>query len=145
MGVYLRRKSYYIDFYYEGKRYTERVGKVGKSVAEEKLDIKRSEVIRGEWKPKVIRVPFEKFKEQYLEYSRANKRPGSSLRDQVSLKVLSAFFGSRTLSEINPLLIERYKQERKEKVKPGTINRELACLRHMFTMAVKWGKAQKTQ
>ena len=46
MGVYLRGKSWYIDFYYEGKRYTEKVGKVSKSVAEEKLDIKRSEVIR---------------------------------------------------------------------------------------------------
>lgn len=41
MGVYLRGKSWYIDFYEEGKRYTERVGKVSKSVAEEKLDIKR--------------------------------------------------------------------------------------------------------
>ncbi len=143
MGVYLRGKSYYIDFYYEGKRYTEKVGKVSKGVAEEKLDIKRSEAIRGEWKPKVIRVPFEKFKEQYLEYSGANKRPGSFRRDQVSIKALSVFLGSKALSEINPLLIERYKQDRKEKVKPGTINRELSCLRHMFTMAIKWGRAQK--
>jgi hypothetical protein len=47
MGVYLRGKSWYIDFYYEGKRYTEKVGQVAKSVAEKKLDIKRSEVIRG--------------------------------------------------------------------------------------------------
>lgn len=34
MGVYLRGKSYYIDFYYDGKRITERVGRVSKSVAE---------------------------------------------------------------------------------------------------------------
>jgi len=52
MGVYLRGKSWYIDFHYEGKRITERVGRVSKSVAEEKLDIRRSEVIRGEWKPR---------------------------------------------------------------------------------------------
>ena len=51
MGVYLRGKSWYIDFHYEGKRITERVGRVSKSVAEEKLNIRRSEVIRGEWKP----------------------------------------------------------------------------------------------
>jgi hypothetical protein len=51
MGVYLRRKNWYIDFYYEGKRHTEKVGKVAKSVSEEKLGIKRSEVIWGEWKP----------------------------------------------------------------------------------------------
>jgi hypothetical protein len=33
MGVYLRGKSYYINFYEDGKRYTERVGQVRKGVA----------------------------------------------------------------------------------------------------------------
>jgi integrase len=46
------------------------------------------------------------------------------------------------LSEINPFLIERYKLTRKEEgAEPATINRELGCLRHMFNMAIKWGKA----
>jgi integrase len=143
MGVYLRGKSWYIDFHYEGKRYTEKVGKVSKSVAEEKLDIKRSEVIRGEWKPKVIKTSFEKFKEEYLEYSRANKKPKSSLRDECSLKHLSKFFGGKMLSEINPFLVEKYKLIRKEQeAEPATVNRELACLRHMFNMAIKWKKIQ---
>jgi integrase len=144
MGVYLRGKSWYIDFYYEGKRYTEKVGKVAKSVAEEKLDIKRSEVIRGEWKPKTVKISFEKFKEQYLEFSKANKKPRTAKRDECSLNSLQPFFGSKLISEINPFLIEKYKQKRKEDgVSVRTINIELACLRHMFNMALKWGKAQK--
>jgi hypothetical protein len=65
MGIYLRGNSYYIDFYEDGKRCTERVGQVSESVAKEKLAIKRSEVIRGEWKPKKIRISFDKFKEKY--------------------------------------------------------------------------------
>jgi hypothetical protein len=69
MGVYLRGESWYIDFYEDGKRYTERVGQVSKGVAEEKLSIRRSEVIRGEWKPKKVKISFDKFKEQYLETS----------------------------------------------------------------------------
>ena len=143
MGVYLRGKSWYIDFYYEGKRYTEKVGKVAKSVAEEKLDIKRSEVIRGEWKPKVAKISFEKFKEEYLEYSKANKKPKSSIRDECSLKHLSKFFGGRMLSEIGSFLVEKYKLIRKEEdAEPATVNRELACLRHMFNMAIKWKKVQ---
>jgi integrase len=144
MGVYQRGESWYIDFYEDGKRYTERVGPVSKSVAEEKLSIRKSEVIRGEWKPKKIRTPFDKFKEQYLEFSLANKRPGTAKRDTVSLGPLQRFFGGKFLSEINPFLIEKYKQKRKEDgVTPRTINIELACLRHMFNMALKWGKAQK--
>ncbi len=114
MGVYLRGKSYYIDFYEGGKRYTERVGKVSESVAKEKETIRRSEVIRGEWKPKVVKVSFEKFKEQYLEYSQANKKPRTALRDTVSLKPLQSFFGNKFISEINPFLIEKYKMKRKE-------------------------------
>jgi integrase len=143
MGVYLRGKSWYIDFYYEGKRYTEKVGKVAKSVAEEKLDVKRSEVIRGEWKPKKIQISFDKFKEEYLELTRGDKKPKSSLRDECSLKHLSKTFDGKMLSEINSLLIEKYKKTRKEEgAEPATINRELGCLRHMFNMAIAWGKAQ---
>jgi integrase len=144
MGVYLRGKSYYIDFYYEGKRYTERVGKVSKSVAEEKLNVKRAEVIRGEWKPKTVKILFDKFKEQYLEFSLANKKPRTAKRDTVSLVPLQRFFGGKFLTEINPFMIEKYKQKRKEDgVSVRTINIELACLRHMFNTALRWGKAQK--
>jgi integrase len=144
MGLYLRGKSWYLNFYYEGKRYNEKIGQVSKSVAQEKLNIKRSEVIRGEWKPKAVRISFDKFKEQYLEFSLSNKRAGTSKRDVVSLKPLQKFFGGKFISEINPFLIEKYKQKRKEDgVSVRTINVELACLRHMFNMAMRWGKAQK--
>ena len=143
MGVYLRGKSWYINFYESGNRYTERVGQVSKSIAEEKLAIRKSEVIRGEWKPKQVRAPFDKFKAQYLEWSKGNKKPRSSLRDESSLKHLSRFFGGKALSEISSFMVEKYKIARKEEgAGPATINRELACLRHMFNMALKWKKAQ---
>jgi integrase len=119
------------------------VGKVAKSVAEEKLAIRRSEIIRGEWKPKKVHSPFDKFKEQYLEWSKGNKKPKSSLRDESSLKHLSRFFGGKALSEISSFMVEKYKLTRKEEgAKPATINRELGCLRHIFNMAIKWKKAQ---
>ena len=143
MGVYLRGESWYINFYESGRRYTERVGQVSKSIAEEKLAIRKSEVIRGEWKPKQVRTPFDKFQGQYLEWSKGNKKPRSFLRDESSLKHLSRFFGGKALSEISSFMVEKYKLARKEEgAGPATINRELACLRHMFNMALKWKKAQ---
>ncbi len=68
---------------------------------------------------------------------------------------LKPFFGNTTLSRISTFDIERYKKQRlekyvqhnitkdgqpinKEKTKPGTINRELAALSHLFTKAVEW-------
>lgn len=144
MGTYLRGKSYYIDFHYEGKRYTEKVGPVSKTVAEEKLNIKKAEVIRGQWKPKVVRTSFEKFKEEYLKYSLANKKSSTARRDIIALVSLQKFFGGKSISEINPFLIEKYKQRRKEDgVSPRTINIEVSCLGHMFNMAIKWSKANQ--
>ena len=143
MGVYVRGRSYYIDFYYEGKRYTEKVGPVSKSVALEKLDIKRSEVIRGEWKPRAVKISFDKFKELYLQWAKGNKKPKSFVRDECSFKHLSRFFNGKMLSEISCFLVEKYKLVRKEeKAGPATINRELGCLRHMFNMAIKWKRIQ---
>ena len=39
--------------------------------------------------------------------------------------------------------VEKYKVHRLDNVKPATINRELACLKHIFNMAMKWGKASE--
>ena len=50
------------------------------------------------------------------------------------------FFGNMLLSKITPLHIEKYKRMRLDEVKPGTVNRELACLKHMFTIAEKFRK-----
>jgi integrase len=69
---------------------------------------------------------------------------------------LKPFFGNTPLSKIRTSDVERYKKQRLEedaqhntlkdgtplykgKTKPGTINRELAALSHLFTKAVEWG------
>jgi integrase len=142
MGVYQIGKSWYLDFYYAGKRYKESIGAVNRTVAKEKLIVRKREVIQGTYKPKKLEIPFEKFRQQYLEYSESNKMPSSAQRDENSLKHLQRVFDGKRLSDISPFLIEKYKTMRKgEGAAPATINHELACLRHLFTMAVKWGKA----
>jgi len=144
MGVYKINNSWYLDFYYDGKRYKESIGAVNKTVANEKLVIRKREVIQGTYKPKRIETLFEKFKEQYIEYSTNNKKPSSTQRDEYSIKHLEKFFDGKRLSDISPFLIEKYKATRKaQDANIVTINHELACLRHMFTMALKWGKAEK--
>ena len=66
---------------------------------------------------------------------------------------LLTFFGEMRLSQITPFLIEKYKEARKNTVKispkkkiekrPSNayINRDLALLKHLFTLAIKWGHA----
>jgi site-specific recombinase XerD len=52
--------------------------------------------------------------------------------------------GSKRLAVIAPLDLERYRRQRKQAgVSDVTINRELAFLRHLYTMAITWGKASE--
>jgi len=86
------------------------------------------------------KIPFDKYAEQYLDYSKANKAWSTYNRqDRISIARLKAYFKDKYIYEITPQMIEKYKAKRLEKVKPATVNRELACLKHMFTMAIKWG------
>jgi integrase len=56
---------------------------------------------------------------------------------------LIPFFKSRPLSGIATFVVERYKKSRLDcKAAPGTINRELAALSHLFSKAVEWGWLQ---
>ena len=144
MAIYQRGKSYYYDFVHKGQRYTGCIGPVSRTVAKEEEHRKKTEVIEQRLNPaKARKSPrFEAFAEDYLEWSKANKKPRSYERDGTSLVALRAYFSGRNLSDINPWLIEKYKKERKEKGKSNqTVNLELACLKAIFSKAMIWKKA----
>jgi len=86
---------------------------------------------------------FEVVVEEYLSYYRANRRPKSVQRHEASYRSLKRFFEGKRLSDITPFMIERYKRTRKEEgLSDASINRELAFLKNLFTMAITWGKAE---
>jgi integrase len=47
----------------------------------------------------------------------------------------------KRLFEITPLDIEKFKTARSKQVSPASVNRELACFKHMFTKAIEWNMA----
>jgi hypothetical protein len=66
MGVYLRGKSWYINFYEDGKRYTEGVGQVSKGVAN--VDFRNAVIIVEKTKNDDIRkIPMNQKLTQNLE------------------------------------------------------------------------------
>jgi len=140
MGVYKRGNVYYIDYYFEGNRIRERVGK-NKRQAELALASRKGEIAQGKFNlERVKKTPyFEEFAKEYLDWAKINHRSWERM-DAVRIKCLSNFFSGRRLNEITPWLIEKFKSERKDKVKPATINRELAVLSAMLSQAIEWGK-----
>ncbi|MFL6228925.1 MAG: tyrosine-type recombinase/integrase [Pyrinomonadaceae bacterium] len=78
----------------------------------------------------------------YLAWAKINKR--SWVHDKFRAKVLVNFFRGKTFAQISPLLVEKYKRERRESITkrggtraPATVNRELALLSRIFTMAMR--------
>jgi integrase len=137
MGVYKREENWYIDFYACGRRIRQKVGP-SKKLAEKILHKVKTTVVENKYLDirKKAKVKFETLVTQYLDYAKANKRSWD--RDQRSLKCLSRCFGGKYVYEITAHDIENYKIERNKTLSPASVNRELACLKHMLNKAVEW-------
>lgn len=140
MRIFKRGKSWYVDYLYKGKRTRKSVGR-SKRVAELKLKdielrIAKKEHLGIDDERKILLKDFVK---DYLEYSSANKTYESHRRDKTSLKNLIPVFGDLYLFKITTQMIEHYKSRRLNKVEPATVNRELSCLKHIYTKAIEWG------
>jgi integrase len=82
----------------------------------------------------------------FLEWAKQNKR--SWKHDRFRVRVLLEAFRGKTLGEISPLAIEKYKSsrlqtftQRKTKRSPTTVNRELEQLSRIFSLAMQLGLA----
>lgn len=80
--------------------------------------------------------------EPYLEASRATNAASTVERKRGILRHLCAAFGDRTLDELGPADVERYRWARRRQVSGGCVNRELATLSHLFNWARRLGHCE---
>ena len=103
---------------------------------------RKADALRGEVRRKRERParPFGIFGDEYLEnWSKVEKEQSTYMRDTNSMKHLKAFFGKKDIAVIKRRDVEQYIAQRKAAgIKPGTINRELSCLKNMLRKAVDW-------
>ena len=140
MGIYKRAGTWYIDYYFDGYRMREAIGSNRKMA--EKVLAKRQVQMAEDKFLDVKRKPefkLDQLVDKYMSYAKTNKLSWD--RDRCSIKHLKAFFGNIKLSEVSPLMLEEYKNHRREKAAPATVNRELSCFKHMFTKAIQWEMA----
>lgn len=144
--IYKRGSVWYIDYWVDGQRKRER-GSGSKDEALRILAAKRTDVERGAlgFEKKQV-LHFSDFAEEYKKI-KASARSIRSIKGYV--KHLAAFFGEEALSKITPERVESYKQKRmrqrirtKDKarirtVKGSSVNRELAVLKNIFSIAMK--------
>jgi integrase len=145
MSVYKRGQNWYIDFTFKGQRVRESIGPsrkdAAKVMAKRKTEIVENKYLDIRQDPEPVK--FYDFSKEYLEWVKVNRKPSAHLRVLSLLRQLNQDFETRTLQEITPWQIEKHKAKRKEHVKPASVNRELALLKHMFTKAIEWGKVKE--
>jgi site-specific recombinase XerD len=159
MAVYQKRGDWWVDFYFQGKRYRQKIG-TRKKDAEQALNQIRIKITAGEFVPTEERQPeqsepqsilFQAFaKKEFLPWSKAQHSAKHYVRLESIVRVhLIPAFGKRHLHEITTKQIEDYKtKRRRSRYKRGgqihptseaTVNRELCCIKVILRKAVEWG------
>ena len=148
-----KKRIYYIDYYWGFKRVREKVGP-SKTLAETVL--KKRQVEAAENKhldvKRELKVKFDDFAREYIElHCKVNNKFWLTTDSRI-INVLKRHFSGRCLHEITPHLVEKFKSDRMQKIrltpkgnkkqglKPATVNRQLACLKSMFNKAITWGR-----
>jgi len=141
MALVKKGENWYVDYRLpNGTRKREKVGP-NKKQAERLLYKRKTEIAEAKFfgSQRKEEIPFDKMVNEYLEFhSKPYKK--SFWRDEISVTHLISFFGSNTLQKITLLDVDKYKVQRLTVVSRSTVNREIACLKHIFSKPKEWGK-----
>ena len=140
-GIYLRGKTWMLDFRHQGERYQVRLGRnIRKTAARELAQVKRAAILKGEAGigKKRRDIGFDKAAELFLQWTEANRKAKTLKCYTEFVSQLLKFFGGRNLSKIHPFLIEKYKRKRLTDGAKVAVNRELSCLKNIFNRCVEW-------
>ncbi len=139
--LYERKASrfWWIQYYVSGKLFRESTKTDDRRKAEKFLDTRLAEANTGIFvAPQTEKVSINELAEDYLVDAANNKRKDiyhATLRWKTNLQ---PFFGHLRVQNISSALLKRYVQKRLgERVARATVNRELAMLKRMFSLAAE--------
>jgi integrase len=136
--IYLRGKTWWIQYYKDGRPYRESSRSEKKTVAKRLLDKREGAIAEGK-EPGVRfdRVKFDELKEDLLRDYRVNKKKSLD-RAERSVEHLKEYFEGVRAPHINTAKIQEYIEKRiNEEATSATINRELAALKRMFNLGAQ--------
>ena len=134
--IYLRGETYWIKYYRNGKPYYESAKSHKESVAKQLLKKREGQIAEGRFFGlKVEKILFDELCKDLVTEYKANARKSLD-RVELSIMHLEKHFKGYRANNITTTKIKEYINKRKEEgAKNGTINRELAALKRMFSLA----------
>lgn len=161
--THLHRVTYYAHFSHHGKRFRIKLDAQNMVQAKKMATEVEYRILAENYQilNKSSSITLRDLADRYLEYAKSNKRSWD--RDVVSLKnILNMVIdkkklGDYTIDAIRVAYVQKYQILRKKELSDryaakgiaaedqnfATCNRELACLRHIFNMAIEWELLRK--
>lgn len=155
--------TWYAHFSHRGKRYRIKLDAQSKAQAKKMATEIEYRILAENYQilNKLSSITLRELSDRYLEYAKSNKR--SWKRDIVSLKnilnmvIENKKLGDYTIDSIKVTHVQKYQILRKKELNEryaakgideedrnyATCNRELACLRHIFNIAIEWELLRK--
>jgi len=155
--------TWYAHFSHRGKRYRIKLDAQSKAQAKKMATEIEYRILAENYQilNKLSSITLRELSDRYLEYAKSNKR--SWKRDIVSLKnilnmvIENKKLGDYTIDSIKVTHVQKYQILRKKELNEryaakgiaeedrnyATCNRELACLRHIFNIAIEWEMLKK--
>jgi integrase len=148
MSVFKRGNKWQYDFWVDGKRYRGSIPEARVKAQAERAEVTIHESVYERKYGTSVDAP--KLRDfiagTYLPCAKTNKR--TWVHDDFRSRSLIEAMGSKTMDEISPILIEKYKRDRRASKTvrgtdraPSTVNRELELLSKMFSLAIDQGLA----
>jgi hypothetical protein len=144
MPVYKRGKVWWFGFVWNGERIQQSTKQGSKRTAEQLYAAYRTRLAKGEVgivdrKPVPTLKDFApRFREAVEIRSAEKPRTIAFYKEKLARLLEYPPLASAKLDDIDEGLIESYVQERRKKVAPATVNRQLATLRKLLRLARKW-------
>ena len=138
MGIFRRGQVWWMGFTFQGKRIKRSTETRDKKLAEKIYHKVMAQIAEGKWFD-VDEGGKRTFLELAERYESMEFKELKSWRSVESyLKQIKEFFGPLTVSQINPVVIEDFKQLRKAAGDlPSTVVRKLTILKRIFNLARK--------
>lgn len=153
-----KKVSYYAHFTFRGERFRVKLEAQNLEQAKKMAAEIEYQILAGHYQflKKMKSITLRELSERYIEYVKSNKR--SWTRDVVCLKHILHMeiddrkLGEYTLDSIKVATIQKYQIRRKREMDQNysdrgiaeenrsfsSVNKELACLRHMFNLGIEW-------
>ena len=146
MSVRKRGGRWHFDFMIRGLRYRGAIPEARTKAQALQAEVRiKQEIFDGRYGKPSGEAIFVKYAEDvFLPWSRENKR--SYVNDEYHIETFKDYFGNKSFREITPMLLEKFKRDRrhgetryKRERRPASVNRELQLLSKFFNLAIRDG------